>query len=157
VGRSEAIVIGHVTRTWSAWDDQHRYIWTHAEIAVHEVAKGARGMNLVVSEPGGAVGGVGMRVAGAPTYTPGEQVMLFLERAPNGYLRSAGLGQGKLRISADGRIHLTHAAADLAVSGRPQKGIALESLEGAAAVEIRQRVERLLQPGVLQPGTGKLQ
>ena len=47
----------------------------------------------MVSEPGGIVDGLGMQIAGTPGYAPGEQVMLFLERMPNGYLRNAGMGQ----------------------------------------------------------------
>jgi len=151
VRSSELIIIGRVTRVWSAWDGQHRFIWTHNEIAVHDAAKGGRGESLVVSEPGGVVNGEGMRIAGAPTYAPGEQVLLFLERVPNGYLRSMGLGQGKLRISADGRVHLTHSGADFVKAGQTGAGTAMESLEGAAAAQIRERLARLLQPG------GKLQ
>lgn len=84
VDRSELIVTGRVVRTWAAWDGQHRYIWTHNQIAVRSVAQGSRTANLVVSEPGGVVGSDGMQIAGPPTYAPGEEVMLFLERMPNG-------------------------------------------------------------------------
>ena len=94
VARSETIVSGQVTRVWTAWDSPHRFIWTHTEILVSNVAKGNRMEKLVVSEPGGVVDGLGMQIAGTPGYTPGEQVMLFLERMPNGYLRTAGMGQG---------------------------------------------------------------
>jgi len=143
---SDLIVIGQVTRVWSAWDGQHRFIWTHHEIAVHDVAKGGRNQKITVSEPGGVVNGVGMRIAGAPAYAPGEQVLLFLERVPNGYLRSLGMGQGKLRISVDGRVHLTHSGADLVQAGKPgTNGTNLESLDGVAAAHVRERVARLVQ------------
>lgn len=147
VARSELIVAGQVTRTWAAWDGEHRFIWTHSEIAVRDVVKGERIEKTIVSEPGGVVDGVRMTIVGMPTYAPGEQVMLFLDRMPNGYLRSAGVGQGKFLISAQGRIHLTHSGADVVKIGHARQGTALGSLEGAPAGEIRQRVLRLIQAG----------
>ena len=95
VARSETIVSGQVTRIWTAWDSRHRFIWTHSEILVSNVTKGSRSERIVVSEPGGVVDGFGMQIAGTPGYMPGEQVMVFLERMPNGYLRTARHGSGK--------------------------------------------------------------
>ena len=147
VARSELIVVGQVTRTWAAWDGEHQFIWTHTEIAVRDVVKGERIEKVTVSEPGGVVGGVQMTVIGMPTYAPGVQMMLFLERMPNGYLRSAGVGQGKLAISAQGRIHLTHSGADFVKARNARQGTALRSLEGLPADEVRQRVVQLIQAG----------
>jgi hypothetical protein len=145
VDRSDLIVTGQVTRTWTAWDDQRQYIWTHNEIAAHTVDKGSPIQKVVVSEPGGVVDGVGMRVAGMPNYAQGEEVMLFLERMPNGYLRTLGLGQGKLRVAVDGRVHLTQTGADLIRIRGARPGTALESLEALPASQVRQLVTRLVQ------------
>jgi hypothetical protein len=139
-GRSEMIVTGSVIRTWAAWDRQHQFIWTHSEILVHDVAKGARLDKVVVSEPGGVLDGVAMRIAGAPVYSPGEQVMVFLERMPNGALRAAGFGQGKLVITPQGRIHVTHTGAELIGKSR-----AIESFSGTAVSELWQRVRRIIE------------
>jgi hypothetical protein len=144
VARSETIVSGQVIRIWTAWDSQHRFIWTHSEILVGHVAKGSRSERIVVSEPGGVVDGFGMQVAGTPGYLPGEQVMVFLERMPNGYLRTAGMGQGKLSLSPDGRVHLTHGGADLAGRATAPHGTALQSLDTAEATEVRRRVAILI-------------
>jgi hypothetical protein len=144
VARSETIVSGQVARIWTAWDGPHRFIWTHTEISVNNVAKGNRSEKVVVSEPGGVVDGVGMQLAGTPRYTPGEQVMVFLERMPNGYLRTAGMGQGKLSLSPDGRVHLTHAGADLAGRAIAPHRTPLQSLEAADANQVRRRVARLV-------------
>ncbi len=144
VARSETIVSGQVTRVWTAWDSPHRFIWTHTEILVSNVAKGNRIEKVVVSEPGGVVDGFGMQIAGTPGYTPGEQVMVFLERMPNGYLRTAGMGQGKLSLSPDGRVHLTHAGADLAARAITSHRTPLQSLDAADANEVRRRVAMLV-------------
>jgi hypothetical protein len=144
VVRSETIVSGQVTRIWSAWDSQHRFIWTHSEIQVGDVVKGSHSGRIVVSEPGGVVDGFGMQIAGTPGYLPGEQVMVFLERMPNGYLRTTGMGQGKLSLSPDGRVHLTHGGADLAGRATAPRGTALQSIDATAANEVRRRVAMLV-------------
>jgi hypothetical protein len=144
VARSETIVSGQVTRIWAAWDSQHRFIWTHSEILVGNVVKGSHSQRIVVSEPGGVVDGFGRQVAGTPGYMLGEQVMVFLERMPNGYLRTAGMGQGKLSLSPDGRLHLTHAGADLAGRATAPHETALQSLDTAEATEVRRRVAMLV-------------
>ena len=145
VSRSELIVSGQVTRTWAAWDSRHQFIWTHSEVVVGDVTKGGRMEKVVVSEPGGVVDGVAMRIAGTPTYSPGEQVMLFLERMPNGLLRSAGWGQGKLLVTGQGRLQLTHTGAEIVRLGNANPGTGLESLQGSAATELRKRVTHLVQ------------
>jgi hypothetical protein len=145
VDHSEVIVSGHVARTWASWDDRHRFIWTHSEVIAENVIKGNRADTVVVSEPGGSVDGMAMRIAGAPTYVAGEQVVLFLERLPNGYLRSIGMGQGKLRVSADGRVHITQSGANYVRSRKAIPGTTMESLEGLPAAQVQQRVMRLVE------------
>lgn len=144
VVRSEVIVSGRVVRTWTAWDSPHTFIWTHSEIVVEDAAKGRHSGRVVVSEPGGVVEGLGMQIGGTPGYVPGEQVMVFLVRMPNGYLRTAGMGQGKLSISSNGSVHLTHSGGDLVRTGNTPNGTALQSLDATAATEVRRRVAELV-------------
>lgn len=145
VVHSETIVTGRVIRTWATWDSQHQFIWTHNEIVVEDVVKGRHTDRVVVSEPGGVVDGLGMQIAGSPRYALGERVMVFLERMPNGYLRTTGMGQGKLSISHDGSVHLTQAGADLVGTGSGTGGTALQTLDAATAAEVRRRVVHLVQ------------
>lgn len=100
VENSDLIVQAHCARSWAAWDENTRVIWTHAELLLTEGVKGPAGRSVVVSEPGGVVGEVGMTVEGVPHYRPGEEVVVFLYRAPNGLLRTRGLGQGKFTVVA---------------------------------------------------------
>ena len=101
VGRSELIVQGGCLRTWTAWDAQTRFVWTHNEIQVTDALKGGRSAVVVVSEPGGPLGEIEVSIEGMPRYQPGEEVVLFLYRTPIGFLRSRGLGQGKYKVQAD--------------------------------------------------------
>ena len=72
-----------------AWDEPHAKIWTWTELCVKETLKapstslGLNGGTLVVKQPGGVVGEVGMEIAGVATFKPGEEVVLFLEPAPD--------------------------------------------------------------------------
>src|SRR5271165_4774246 len=93
VDHSNFIVSGQVIRAWTDWDSEHKVIWTHYEVSVSATHKGSPASSAVVSEAGGAVGGLRMTIAGTVTYQPGEQVLMFLTRMPNGYLRTTGWGQ----------------------------------------------------------------
>ena len=99
--RSERIVQGRCIRTWSSWDAERQFIWTHSEILVSSALKGGRTAAVVVSEPGGAVDGVEMTVEGMPRYQPGEELVLFLYRTPVGLVRSRGLAQGRFQVASD--------------------------------------------------------
>lgn len=98
--RSELIVTGQIVRSWTDWDSPHKFIWTRYELAVSGRLKGSAGGTVVFSEPGGVVGLQGMAVAGAVVYGPGERILIFLQRMPNGYLRTTGWSQGKFPVDA---------------------------------------------------------
>lgn len=102
--QADSIVHARVTRSWSEWDAERRFIWTHYELAVHEVLKGNAVRAMIVSEPGGALDGRTLRVAGAVRFRPGEELVLFLYRTPIGYMRTVGWGQGKFSV-ANGRVN----------------------------------------------------
>lgn len=95
---ADAIVVGRVSAQWTAWDRDHRYIWTHTEVIVDESWKGGSQSRLTISELGGIVDGVGMSVAGTPLYQIGERVVIFARRMPTGILRTASMSLGKLEI-----------------------------------------------------------
>ena len=143
--RSELVVAGQVSRVWSDWDSGHKYIWTHYEINVASTQKGAAGATVVVSEPGGVVGDRALAIAGVVGYSAGEQVAVFLERMPNGYLRTTGWGQGKFGVDATGHLHASAAmrGVELVNAGqavRAPGGTSLRTLEGISLVDLRSRV-----------------
>jgi hypothetical protein len=98
VARSPIIVHARVERTSAAWDDLTGVIWTHTELVLQEGLKGRPGNLIRVSEPGGVVGEVGQSVEGMPRFIPGEEVVVFLYRTPQGLWRVRGLGQGKFTV-----------------------------------------------------------
>jgi hypothetical protein len=123
------------------WDNDHRNIWTHYELAVSSVHKGAAGATVALSEPGGVSGGFRESIAGAVTYNPGDKVLVFLQRMPNGYLRTTGWAQGKYAIDSAGRVHASAALADIELTpGRSVSASAPLSLDGLTETELGARV-----------------
>jgi hypothetical protein len=146
-GHSELIVSGQITRSWADWDSEHKFIWTHYKLSVSSVQKGAPGATVELSEPGGVAGDRGMAIAGSVEYRPGDQVAVFLERMPNGYLRTTGWGQGKYMIDKTGHLHadaslrgIEVVRADQRVKPDPTGGTSLRTLDGITIGELRARV-----------------
>jgi hypothetical protein len=154
--QSELIVTGEVTRSWTDWDAGHQFIWTRHEVSVSGTHKGRPSATVIVSEPGGAVNGLGMAVAGSVAYQPGESVVVFLQRVPNGNLRTAGWGQGKYLIDRRGRLHATDSlrGVDLvSVNGSmSSSGTSLKQLDGMSAQELSSRISARLRTQRLNGG-----
>lgn len=96
---SSAVVHGRVVRHWSAWDANHDLIWTHYELRPSEVLHGRTAPVFTISEPGGVVGDIGLKVSNSVAFTDGEEVVVFLRTTPVGFLRVSGGLQGKLRVT----------------------------------------------------------
>ena len=138
---SESIVSGQIADSWSSWDSEHKYIWTHYRILVSSALKG-QGSLVEIAEPGGVVDGIGMQIGGSTGFRRGETVLVFLQRMPNGYLRTAGLGQGKYSVDATGRLHgAALRDVDILEKGTRGTGISLEGLTlNEAALRITTQV-----------------
>ncbi|HVW07223.1 MAG TPA: hypothetical protein VHC90_01500 [Bryobacteraceae bacterium] len=132
---AEVVATGNITRTWADWDPDHAYIWTHYELAVTDVEKGTAGSSIDIAEPGGSLNGVRMSIAGATGYSVGEHVLVFLSRMPNGYLRTAGFGQGKFFIESN-----NHLRAEIALKPSAVGGVQMRSLDGMSLNQAAQLV-----------------
>ncbi len=77
------IVVGKVGQVQSRWDEARARIYTYAEIASGEHLKGEAPKTFLVRQPGGEVGPIGQQVSGAAQFEAGEDVALFLEKAPD--------------------------------------------------------------------------
>ncbi len=102
---------------------------------------------MVVSEPGGVVGTQGMTIAGAVVYQPGDHVLVFLQRMPNGYLRTTGWSQGKYIVDDAGRLHAETSLRGLDVV-TAKTGLAAASprtLDGMTVTDLRARISARLQ------------
>jgi hypothetical protein len=144
IANSQAIVHGRVMRSWSAWDDAHKFIWTHHMIAVIDPIRGVAPGYVVASEPGGEVGGIGMRITGAVEYAAGEEAILFLYRTPVGYWRVTGHAQGKYKVTPDLRVHTNLRGIDL-VQRTPIHGVGLASLDGLSIADFKTRVRHAMR------------
>lgn len=97
---ADAIVVGRVVRSEvRVVVDPVRGAQPHTltTIAVSEWIVGSGGATVVVDELGGEIQGHGLAISGTPVYRPGEEVIVFLERA-DGRLRTYAMAQGRFEI-----------------------------------------------------------
>jgi hypothetical protein len=129
---SEAVVHARVVGLASAWDPSHRMIFTHVTLEVLGSLRGDLGQRFDVRVPGGTVDGFTAQMIGAPEFDLDEEVLVFLDRWPDGELAVAGYFQGKSRVVRDraGNAVLTGGSAD----GMPLAALA-ERLAGPAGGE----------------------
>ena len=101
--KSAVVVQGTVASVQSYWNDNHTKIFTETTIVVDETYKGDAGQTVQVLQLGGTVGNVRVTAHGALQWTPGEEVVLFLEPFRDGKFQIAGFSQGKFNIVRDSR------------------------------------------------------
>jgi len=112
--RAEAVVRGRVVSSTARRDAASGRIFTYTEVEVTEAVKGAPGKKVTVRQPGGEVGGIGQSVAGAARFAPGEEVVLFLEKARDEASTSfqvLSMSAGKVRLEK--RLSSVRAVRDL--------------------------------------------
>jgi len=125
VRRSHVIFLGTVVRQDTHWDDRRRIV-TDVTFSIEDAVKGSsrRGEEIVVRRLGGAIGDLGMRIEGEPSWNDGERSVVFAYR-PTGrpMLRPVGMSQGVLpvRIQA-GRELVFPGGAGLALMQRVDTG-----------------------------------
>jgi hypothetical protein len=133
---SDAVVRGRVLETAARWSADGRRIVTEVEVSVQGVWRGAAPGRVRVTAPGGERDGVAQRVDGAPAFSPGEEVVLFLARRGPSW-RVVGLALGKYRVEgAAARPDLRGVAF---VAGRPPDGERLAGEMPLAELERRVR------------------
>ncbi|HJQ24890.1 MAG TPA: matrixin family metalloprotease [Blastocatellia bacterium] len=99
---SRVIVTGTVKTVFSAWNDEHSLIYTYTEVRTDRFLKGnLDATRIVLKQLGGSAGVDGMRIIGQPRFVPGQQVLLYLNTAPDGTLRPAHVFMGAFSIVKD--------------------------------------------------------
>lgn len=96
--RSDAVVIGtvgEVTYRTTATGS----IVTDSQLRLEEVIKGdvVVSQTLTITEAGGSVGGRRMIVDGGAVYAPGQRVLVFLKRLPDGGWYTSSMSRGQFR------------------------------------------------------------
>jgi hypothetical protein len=89
-------------------------IWTFTSLDVEEVWRGSAPSQISVRLLGGRVGNITSTVSGVPRFSPGEEVVLFLEPTPRGDFSIVSWEQGTFRIRRDARTGNEVAAQDTA-------------------------------------------
>ena len=99
VNQAGTILTGTVTSIKSEWNEERTKIFTYITITPNNFLKrNGTTQEIVIKQPGGEVGDIGMLVEGASVYEEGEEVLLFLRRGRKGFHRTVGLSQGKFSI-----------------------------------------------------------
>ncbi len=98
VTEARVIVVGRVTGTDAQWTDGRRNIETLVTIDAEQYLKGDMGRSLTIRVPGGQVGPYLSLMPGAPRFSPGDQVVLFLAGDGPAIPHVLGLGQGVFRV-----------------------------------------------------------
>jgi hypothetical protein len=100
--QAETIMTGKCVSIRSEWNEERTKIFTYINIAPQNLLKGDREpQSIIIRQPGGEVGEIGMHVDGISVFEEGEEVLLFLEKGQNEFYRTLGLSQGKFSISTD--------------------------------------------------------
>ena len=97
---STLIVLGEVRTVDARWNGERTKIYTHINLSPTEVLKGDQRLTAVhIKQIGGTVGETAALLPGSPRFSPGEQVLLFLENRKDGdgYM-VIGLYQGKYKV-----------------------------------------------------------
>ena len=98
---SVMIVKGTVTDILTEWNSEHTLIISFVTIRIEKRYKGKIDITadtIVVRQIGGELEGYFTEVVGAPKFTVGEEVVLFLEPAENNFYHVFGMFQGKYRL-----------------------------------------------------------
>jgi hypothetical protein len=102
VDASQLAVHGRVVDARSRWgDDRHSTIWTDYTVRIEEVLKGkAPGDTVVVTQQGGALEGVVLRVGSNPDLRVGDEVVVMLTRAD--FLKGMARGDSRPKYTIVG-------------------------------------------------------
>lgn len=95
------IVHGTVVGSHSHWTENHSLIVTDVRVHVEDVLKGDPVSEVVVTQPGGAVGAIRVEADGAAAFRVGDEAILFLDRSPRGVTHVVGLMQGRFDVVTD--------------------------------------------------------
>lgn len=98
VATADRIVHARVVVNRAYWDATHTQIFTDTDFEVLDEAKGTGPKSLTITQLGGHVPPIDMLVEGTPTFSVGEEVVLFTELHSNGQRLVTGLSQGVMRV-----------------------------------------------------------
>lgn len=102
---SQAIVHGRVVEVRAVWADGRRRVETLVMLEAEDYLKGNFGETVTVRVPGGQIGRYRSVMVGAPVFTAGDEVVLFLSARGPSIPYVLGLSQGVFRVVDDPPTH----------------------------------------------------
>lgn len=132
---ADRIVVGEV-----AWAEPIRtgngLIRTRYRIQVERDLRGSGDREILVETLGGQVGSIAMRVEGAPSFSLGERVLVFVQGEDNAIFRPVGMAQGVLRIQREnGRDMVAPSPSDILLVRPDGTGVLRKSAGPLSATE----------------------
>lgn len=103
VAGSQIIVYGRVADVRPEWSDDRSRIDTIVTVQAGSYLKGGPGETVTFRVPGGQIGRYKNVMVGAPEFSQGEEVILFLSAAGPSIAHVFGLNQGVYRVRVDSR------------------------------------------------------
>lgn len=103
VANSTTIVHGTVLSTRSHWNEDRSLIVTDVTLRVTSLLRGPAAGEIVITQPGGSVGKLGVEIPGASAFRAGEETVLFARVDGQGNLQPTGLDQGRFPVTTDAR------------------------------------------------------
>jgi hypothetical protein len=141
---ADAVVHGRVIGARSHPGSGGGLIFTEVSVVPIDWWKGAGGQKpIAVRVEGGTIGDIGQTVAGAPAFTAGDEVVLFLRRIATGLyeVERFGLGKFVVKPGAGGALRATRDRSQVSCAGC---GTAEE--DDFAFDDLRERVRRAAGP-----------
>ena len=153
VSNSAAIVLGHVVRQESKWDDQHRWILTYTTFQIEKAFKGVPGQQeITIVTPGGRVGDVNQATVGVPDFAEGTDHVLFVRNSSVGPT-VLYFDQGAYDVAKNGSERVVQPVASDAVQIDTQRGMAVAAEEPRTLPEF----ERAVQASERRAGVNRME
>lgn len=99
VGQADLVARAQVVHSTSQWNSNHTLIETEHRLIIRYTMIGKASADLIIHTDGGFLPaeGMGMRASHTATFTPGEEVLVFVQETPSGY-RIVGGEIGKFTV-----------------------------------------------------------
>lgn len=143
--RADLVVRGRAERSISVASPDGKLIHTVTTVRVAATLKGRAGEVVEVRTPGGTVGDITQVAHGAPSFSAGEEVVLFLHREGTGTRFGVeGLGLGKFEVirSGDGSAVVRRRAPDLSLLQRDGTVRPAQAVDPVPERDFLERVRR---------------
>lgn len=141
VDAADAIVLGRIVATESAWDPTHRWILTRSTLQVEKALKGTPAPQVTLVTPGGTVGRVRQETVGIPSFAAGDEHVVFVRSTAAGPT-VAFFEQGLFDVTRDGRgaIMVQPASSEvLLVDPTGRRGTAAAQVSGPETLDAFKR------------------